>query len=304
MMFWLGCLLLAAGIVALLCVDPLRHAVTGAMLPFLRAKTEVTARAELLADRMVPLDGSERARLRYLERLVLQLQQQLRNSQNAQEENRELRLYQELPASTGWRLVVAPIIARDPVSWNRSFRLGKGTRHGLLAGAVVMAGNQVIGRIAEVTLNSALVLTLADPGCKLSVRLPSANAVGILAGREEQAWHAAPLCRITALPRDGDYHENEPVVTSGLGETTPAGLPVGRVVPWEDRSVIHIVDTAYVELLVQPGAEYSVFHNVAVVVPQVTDARATAAPATAAAAAPPVPVARRQAPVAPARPRR
>lgn len=279
-------LLVGAGIPALLWVPSVRHAAAGATLPFLHAKVAVEERVQALADRLVPLDGSERARLRYLERLVAQLHQQVRNAQNAQEENRELRLYQDLAPTTSWRLVVAPIIARDPVSWNRAFRIGKGARHGIVAGAAVMAGNQVLGRVEEVTPNSALVLTLADPACRLSVRLPSANAVGILTGREEQAWHAPPICRITALPRDNDYRDNEAVVTSGLGETAPGGLPVGRVVPWEDRTVVRVVDTAYAELLVQPGAQYNVFSNVGVVVPRVAPAPPAAAAAPTGETAP------------------
>lgn len=263
-------LLVAAAVPVLLWVQPVRRIAGGALLPFLRAKEAVQERIEALVDKAMPLDESERAQWRRTERLVAQLQIQVRTAKNALEENRELRLYYELAPASGWRLVVAPIIARDPITWNRTFRIGKGSRQGVLVGAAVMAGNQVLGRVAEVTPNSAVVTTLADPACRLSVRLPASNAVGIIGGRVDQDWHAAPRCRITALPRDDDYAADEYVVTSGLGGTVPAGLPIGRVTAWEDGSVKRIVDTAYAELLVVPTAEYSVFHFIAVVVPRVS----------------------------------
>ncbi|MFA4945367.1 MAG: rod shape-determining protein MreC [Lentisphaeria bacterium] len=172
-----------------------------------------------------------------------------------------------MPAPPAWRLAVAPVIARDPYTWNRRFRIGKGALHGITLGAAVLAGNQVIGRIHELSARSAVVATLADPACKLSVHLPGSNAVGILAGRADQHWHEPPFCLVTFLPRDADYQPGDYVLTSGLGDAVPAGLPVGRVMPFPDGASKRIASAAYAELLVRPGADFAGFRDVAVLVP-------------------------------------
>ena len=240
----------------------------GAVLPFLNLKEKTGDIITTLLERWQPLEKSEKARLRHLERLVSQLQMQIQNGRNAVDENREFRIYHELAAPPDWKLVVAPVIARDPVSWNRRFRIGKGNRSGIMPGAAVMAGNQVIGRIVEVTPRSALVATVADPLCRLSVRLPATNAVGLLSGRMEQKWHEPPICLITFLPRDYPYTDEDFVVTSGLGGTVPAGLPVGRIITWPDGKTAKTVNAAYAQLLMRPSAEFMVFNFVAVVVPR------------------------------------
>lgn len=267
-LFWFGLLALLLLILAVFTPSPFRSAFSGTGLPFLKTRATAATAVSTHMERLPPVTASERARLKHLDRLVQQLNQQVRNGQDALRENRELRLYLELPAPPDWKLVVAPIISRDPVTWNRRFRIGKGSASGIYAGAAVMAGNQVVGRVLEVSAGSALVATVADPACRLSVRLPVANAIGILSGRVDQRWHETPVCLVNFLPRDQAYAEDEYVITSGLGGSIPSGLPVGRVMPWDDGKPARIVSSAYAQLLVRPSAEFNVFSNVAVVVPR------------------------------------
>lgn len=267
-LFLVGLLLLLAVVPAAFFSGPVRSAVVGAALPFLQGRETVRDGIAGKLERLHPASVSERGRLRHYERLVQQLQLQLLNARNAMDENRELRIYYELATPPDWKLLAAPVIARDPITWNRRFRIGKGTAHGVMPGAAIMAGNQVIGRVMETTANSALVVTVADPTCRLSVRLQASNAIGILAGRVEQKWHEPPVCVINYLPRDYPYREGDYVVTSGLGGTVPPGLPVGRVTPWSDANVTHVVNSAYAQILARPGAAFNIFRYVAVVVPR------------------------------------
>ena len=182
-------------------------------------------------------------------------------------ENRELRALLDLPAPRGWRRVAATVVARDPVSWNRRFRIGRGTDSGIESGAVVLAGGHVVGRVSEVTAKTALVCTIADPTCRLSVRLPERNATGILSGRIDQHWTGVPLCRIEYLPRDRSYEVGEPVVTSGLGGTLPEGLSVGHLIPMADGRSAETVRSVYARARVRPAASFDWFHVVAVLCP-------------------------------------
>ena len=84
-------------------------------------------------------------------------QRRLEMEQNASKYADELA---ELPPPPDWKLTVAPVIARDPASWNRRFRIGKGANDGIFPGAAVMAGNRanwrgtlmLVGQPAEETV--------------------------------------------------------------------------------------------------------------------------------------------------------
>ena len=192
--YWLGALAAIFLVLVAFTPSPFRTAFSGIGLPFLRARAAAADLSSRHLDRLQPLDTAERTRLkRYETAIIPQLNQLLRNAKNAEKENLEFRMYYELPPPPDWKLTVAPVIARDPATWNRRFRIGKGANDGIFPGAAVMAGNQLIGRVMEVTPNSASVATVADPACRLSVRLAAADTVGILSGRIEQRWHEPTL---------------------------------------------------------------------------------------------------------------
>ncbi len=131
-------------------------------------------------------------------------------------------------------------------------------------GAAVLRGTDVIGRVHSLANHSAVVVTLADPGCKLSVRLQDSGAVGVLQGRVGQTWHDAPVCLIDFLPRDEPYRSGDRVVTSGLSEAIPPGLRVGHVTKWEGEQTAMIVKASYAQVKMRPSAGFNDFRYVAV----------------------------------------
>ncbi len=192
------------------------------------------------------------AYVRQLERENQELRLELARTENAIAENRELRKFHNIQPPPGWSLTVAPLIARDPVDWNRSFRIGGGRRDGIRVGGVVLANGCVVGRISSVGATSAAVITVADPACRLSVRVRGTTAVGVVRGLHLVRWYQKPLCLVDYLPRDVDYRHGQIVETSGLGGTVPAGLPLGRILPWSEQQTAHIMDSAYAQLSVEP----------------------------------------------------
>ncbi|MCF7854485.1 MAG: rod shape-determining protein MreC [Candidatus Pacebacteria bacterium] len=199
------------------------------------------------------------------EERIRELQMDIARYRSAMVENRELRDLLDLPAPPEWRRITAPVTARDPVTWNRRFRIGKGTVHGVRPGVVVTQGAEVIGRVVSATGHSALVVTLADPSCKLSVRLRDAGAVGVLKGRVTQGWHDTPVCVIDYLPRDEDYRAGDQVLTSGLSNIVPPGLRVGSVTQWEPGQTALIVEASYAQVKLRPSALFRDFRYVSVV---------------------------------------
>lgn len=197
-----------------------------------------------------------RAEVRNLEAQVAALELELAQENQARLENVELRAILDLPDPPAWRRVVAPIIGRDPAGWIRGFRIGRGTRDGLTLGAVALERTNVLGRVVQVHRTTAYVATVADPACRMSVRIRGTDAVGLLGGVHRIASGGLPQCRVTYLPRDTEYRLGQVVQTTGLGESIPGGLTVGRLVPWSGDAVADIRDNSYARVAVAPLADF------------------------------------------------
>jgi len=208
-----------------------------------------------------------RQRARELEERVRELELALAQAESALEENRELRTFLRLPPPPRWQWVAARVIARDAVTWNRRFRIGRGSQDGVVVGAAVLAPDgAVVGRVTECTVATAVVTTIADPTCRLSVVIGGARVAGVLRGRHRQKWAQAPECVVDFLPRQGEYGAGEPVRTSGLGADIPGGLPVGAVIEGETGVVATVVDAAYARLRIRPRADLANIRYAAVLV--------------------------------------
>lgn len=205
-----------------------------------------------------------RAERRELQSDVNALNVALAQSLEARAENAELRVALSLPDPAHWRRVVAPVIARDPAQWNRGFRIGKGEEHGVRVGSVVLQGTHVIGRVLEAARTSAYVATLADPACRLSVRVGGTDAVGVLGGVERLKSARVPLCLAIYLPRDEAYRRGNVVKTTALGGEIPGGVTIGRIVPWSETEVVDIQDNLYARALIEPFADFGHIHFVTV----------------------------------------
>ncbi len=242
-----------------------RRAVSGALRPFLSAGHVLRSLVRRGAGVLHVSGDSNRDRIRKLEARVIDLQLELVRAESLAGENRELRNMLALPQAPSWRHIAAPVIARDPLAWNRRFRIGKGQADGIVLGAVVLAGSSVIGRVTELGGRSAMVTTLADPACRLSVRIRGAEAVGTLVGGQEGTWQRPPRCVVDYLPRDAVYRVGQVVETSGLGGAVAPGLRVGRLESWSEGQVVQVQKTTYARGVLCPDASFGDVGLVAVV---------------------------------------
>jgi rod shape-determining protein MreC len=204
-----------------------REAAVGAGAPFLAAVATGTHGAERLWGRIY---GSGGQALADAQRRVVELEVTVAELRCAARERDELRSLLELPGTTGWQVIFAPVIARDVLDWGRGFRLGKGRSDGIVTGAAVVVGDGVVGRVAECTEHTALVAALGDAGCRIGVQGAS-GAWGIVSGASAcAAGEPAPRCAVRFLARETNVAVGAVLRTSGLGQDMPEGLLVGRVV--------------------------------------------------------------------------
>ncbi|MDT8390015.1 MAG: rod shape-determining protein MreC [Lentisphaeria bacterium] len=179
----------------------------------------------------------------------------------AEDRLKQLEKHLALPESSHWRVIHATVTARDPLAWDTAFRIGKGKKHGVKKGAAVVSDGAVVGVVATVFQHSSQVRTLLAADSRLGVKTAGSGNVGILKGQDKERT----LCLIDYLDRDRPCVIGEDVITSGLSDTVPGGLPVGSLVPWNDQEVTHVVNSTYARGRVRVAAIRGDFRYVRVI---------------------------------------
>ena len=166
---------------------------------------------------------SENARLR--EQLA-EKQGAAERATNVEREYKELLDQQGLPFVGNIPSVSARVVATSPSNFELTYQLDKGTADGIGTGMPVVAGEGLVGRVAQVSRTRATVLLVTDPDSNVGVKLSTSGDVGVATGHGD----GAPL-RVDLIDIATKVAKGETVVTSGLQQGIyPPGLPVGRVV--------------------------------------------------------------------------
>lgn len=247
--------------------DLARGVASGMTTPFTHLWSGFTERVWASAATWVGRGSGER--LRQEQGDLARLRLAATEVEELRRQNQDLRAYYGLPPRKGWRVLLGEVIARDPATWNRGFRIDRGSNDGVLPGCVVMADAYVIGRVEEVQPGSSTVLTVAARGCRLSVVLEGSKNTGILEGGGVGRWLQAPEGVVDFLPRETVVGAGELVWTSGLSGSVPGGLVIGRVVPRpdEDAPVLEVVQGTHGRVWITPLASFGRLGVVAVYCP-------------------------------------
>ena len=112
-----------------------------------------------------------------------------------------------------------------------SMLLNVGSRDGVRKGQAVIAGEYLVGRIAEVGERSARILLLTDINSHIPVLIESSRAKAILSGDNTDR------ARLNYLAPNSNAAPGNRVVTSGHGGAFPPGLPVGVIASVQDGIV-------------------------------------------------------------------
>jgi rod shape-determining protein MreC len=140
--------------------------------------------------------------------------------------------------------LAARVIGRDPSHWFSTLLVDRGPADGVRRKDPVVTSDGLVGHVIETSGSWARVLLIQDPR----------SAVGVLVGRSRDAGVAEgqgrTVLRVKYLSRDAEIRPGDEVVTAGLGEIYPRGLPVGTVV-----GVSRTEGDLFQEALVRPGAD-------------------------------------------------
>ena len=87
----------------------------------------------------------------------------------------------------------------------------------------VITPSGIIGKISVVNNNSSVVQLISDPDFRVGVRFLPSGATGIL------RWRINNICDVREVYKNSIINVGDRVVTSGLSDIFPTGLPVSAL---------------------------------------------------------------------------
>jgi len=157
-----------------------------------------------------------------------------------------LALREQLPLST----LAGEVIGRETGGWVRTLMVNRGRSSGIGRQAPVIVTTGLVGRVVQVRSSTSVIQLLSDPVSTVGATVQRTRTQGLVEGDADGVMRFKFMARDGAHVAAGDY-----VVTSGLGNLFPKGLPIGRVARIEDKgsALFHFavltpaVDTSRVE---------------------------------------------------------
>lgn len=196
----------------------------------------------------------ERDRLR---EEVKQLEQRVHELEDMRRENEVLRdMIAVKEAYPQLEFLVVDVIGASPDAWEQTIIIGAGYDDGLQEYmAVLSEDGSLVGRIITCTAHTSVVQLITDEKSAVGARLQRNSEMGILRGEGGGKVHLE-LLNLEADVRTGDV-----VVTSGMGGTCPADIPIGMVTEIGEKQA-----DLSVGIIIQPRASMSRLDRVMVVV--------------------------------------
>lgn len=140
---------------------------------------------------------------------------------------RELLAYNR-EISKNLEVITGRVVGYSPGSWQRRVMVNIGRNDGISVNMPVIGyeGN-LIGRVEEAGMNSSQIILLDDPEFVVGGQISreSSRALGLIRGLPESNEKII----MENIPWDADIREGDKIITSGVSDNYPAGLPIGTV---------------------------------------------------------------------------
>jgi len=173
-------------------------------------------------------------------------------------ESDRLRRLLEFKARAPFQTLAAEIIAFSPGASSNAVLIDKGIDYGLTPDLAVITAVGVVGKIISVFHQSSQVLLITDPSSGVGSQLERSRAEGVLKGS------GSNLCQLEYIMNEESVSPGDAVMTSGLDQIYPRGLPVGTVLNVGDGNI-------YKSIVVRPAVALDSLEAVLVVLPTPAD---------------------------------
>ena len=149
------------------------------------------------------------------------------------------------------KTLVAKVIASSQQSPFKSVRINRGKASGVEVGMPVVASTGVVGRVVRVGSRFADAQLLIDSNFSVDVLVQRTRVRAVLRG-DLQA------CRLE-LPQATDLRIGDTIITSGILDYFPKGIPVGQI-----TEIKYIEGEVAKQVVVQPWVAYQQLEEVSV----------------------------------------
>jgi rod shape-determining protein MreC len=173
---------------------------------------------------------SENATLRIeAERFRVQALQAEETRQENVRLRRLLALRDRLPLST----LAGEVVGRQDDGWVRALTVNRGSGSGIAIQTPVIVPEGLVGRVRQVGDVASVIQLVNDPASTVGGVVQRTRTPGLVEG--EVDGQKRRTMRLKFVARGAQVQVGDLVVTSGVGDLFPKGLPIGRVVVIEDK---------------------------------------------------------------------
>ncbi|MFC1559743.1 rod shape-determining protein MreC [Candidatus Margulisiibacteriota bacterium] len=192
-----------------------------------------------------------------LKKELLSCRARLSSFQELMGENERLKVSLRHKASSSFKysLLHAEVISRSASNWFNEIRINRGKADGLRPDLAVIASEGLVGRVVEVTNNSSKVLLITDPASSVSAVDQRSRRLGIVIGGA-----IGPLS-MKYVSTSADMKLGDIVVTSGMSEVFPRGIPIGRILSVSKKDY-----DLFQKITLSPTVDFSKLETVFVVI--------------------------------------
>ena len=152
------------------------------------------------------------------------LRKQLNDKNELSLENSRLKSLLSLKGTTAYKVIAAAVVGRDPSSWSSTIIINKGSSSGIKNGLASITFYGLVGRVVETSLTTSKIMLINDPNLSVSAVVQRSRQEGLVCGS------LGGTLLMKYLPKDSEIQVSDIIVTSGLTNIYPKGLPVGTVI--------------------------------------------------------------------------
>jgi len=154
----------------------------------------------------------------------LELKAKISSLTEIEKENKVLRKEIAIAPREKYTLEIALVIGRESGDYSEIIYVDKGTRNGVKNGMAVLVGKGIlIGRVVEVTANTAKIKLITDKNFKVNSKLTESDGYGVVFGQYGTS------VRMKMIPQTIKINKGDTVVTSRLSDNFKSDLLIGYV---------------------------------------------------------------------------
>jgi len=171
-------------------------------------------------------------------------------------ENARLNALFDFKQKTSYKVIAARVVGSSVDDWSSVAIVDKGTSHGIRNGFVAVGYKGLIGRVIEASSRSSKVMLINDPNLSVSAVVQRSRQEGLVSG----SLSGSLVMRY--LPLESDITVSDTIITSGLSQVYPKGIPIGKVV-----SVGYEFSGLSRYALLKPFVELSRLEEILIIIP-------------------------------------